>query len=242
MNFFVVHGTTRQTIQVASTQTIQSVFGNACIMHQTQIYSPQHKFSDLEEDNIIITIASTIGGMQIFIRMLNGKNIVLDLPSEDATVEEIKKLIYEKEKINIEAQALYCAGKQMEDGHRMSEYGIQAETVVHLIVNMSQYSSGVSNTSSLQNEKKEANIEEGSPSIPFQLMVQGTSKESFAIELPNRENTTIFNIKQILSEKSGGLPKEYNLYYLSKHLADGKCLKDYDVPNSSVISIVIPTK
>jgi ubiquitin C len=245
MKCFVASSNSHYSIQINPEQTFQSVFGNVCVYADSKIYTPQETFSNVQEFTILTPVIPLNGGMQIFIRQLSGKTISLDLPAEDAKVEEIKQLIYDKEKINIDAQALYCAGKQMSDGHSITEYGIQAETVIHLIVNMSQHPS-VSNQedSSSQPRVQESNPEEGAVSSnePYQLMIQSMNKEQTMIDLPSGDRTTIADVKQILGEKKGYQKQQITLYYSGKPLDDAQTLKDYSIPNSSVLTLVLQVK
>jgi hypothetical protein len=73
--------------------------------------------------------------MQVFVKTLTGKSILIQVEAAD-TVEHVKGILQERLDIPVDRQRLIYGGKEMVDEMTLSEYGVVTNSTLHLVMRL----------------------------------------------------------------------------------------------------------
>jgi len=147
-------------------------------------------------------------GMQVFIKIQNGKTIVLEVPKKE-TIEKLKSQIEKKEGIPISKQRLIYNTKELENENSMAYYNIQPES--NILLNL-KLGGGV--------------------------LVVINSLEGQSVEIDIDEDDTIESLKLKIYEKQGTAVEMQRLIYEKRKLDDNKTIADYQMKENSQVRLV----
>ena len=76
------------------------------------------------------------GTMQLHVKTLTGKDIMIDGVKQSDTIAVFQRKLQAREGFPPDQQRLIFEGRQLEEGHTFSDYNIQNEKTIHLVLRL----------------------------------------------------------------------------------------------------------
>jgi len=143
-------GESLRTIKVSLNDTVESVKNKFCEEIPVSLKSLMFGECEMKNEKRLIDYGVDYGSIllfvpttstpaedrvEIFIKTLTGKTFSIKV-NLSANIETLKTLVYASEGTPIDQQRFVYTGRQLENGRKLSDYNIQSESTIHLVLRL----------------------------------------------------------------------------------------------------------